>query len=73
MLKKMGLSHLARNKSHFKKKDKIILRNIIFSLQMMKSADIFGGFLHFLCLFSRFKPLYRTPVRRRLAQNDLCI
>ena len=40
---------------------------------MSKSAEKFGGFPHFVWLFSRVLALWRTLVRRRKPNHAFCI
>ena len=40
---------------------------------MSKSAEKFGGFPHFMWLFSRVLALWRTFVRRREPNHAFCI
>ena len=60
----------AQNKSHYEKQIKFIgILNICFK----GWNPLLGGFLHFMWLFSRARPLCRTFVRRRLVDHVFCI
>ncbi len=67
----MELSHLAQNKSHKKRENN--LNSALFFLYSVEIRRFFGGFLHFMWLFSRALALCRTFVRRREPNHAFCI